>query len=276
MDINHLGRGTNAPEMGVNSLWVGAVMLGMGEPSPGLAERQLEGGWDSLGTVGRAAWSMATMMGSQAPRRGIAWPFGGGSIPVWAMVGSRPMSGAPAQDVVLFCHERTSFFRLLGLFCLAQFLFWTYLAHFAFTSLKDTGYQETVLEGEQASGLPKIGGLTLNLGSDGWRYGFTTSCLIIGSSILGAGSLFARRSVSRVVLHRGGQQVTIASYLPFGRTSSFTVPLHQVSCVAHRTQVPSMVPLRIRGHRFYYLLDKQGQFYNAKLFDTTIGAYRKL
>ncbi|XP_060679494.1 transmembrane protein 223 [Hemiscyllium ocellatum] len=218
------------------------------------------------------------VMGCQAPWGAIAavWPLIGRRLPTWAMVGSRPMCGPPARDVLLFCHERGRFFRLLGVFCLAQFLFWGYLAHFAFTSLKDTGHRETVLEGERASGLPTIGGRALNLGSDAWRLGFTASCLTVGSLILVAGYLFACRSVSHVVLHRGGQQVTITSCLPFGGSSSFTVPLCRVSCMAHRTQVPSVVPLRIQGHRFYYLLDKQGQFYNAKLFDTTVGAYRKL
>ncbi|XP_078064823.1 transmembrane protein 223 [Mustelus asterias] len=133
-----------------------------------------------------------------------------------------------------------------------------------------------VLEGERARDLPKIGGVTFNLGSNTWRYGFTASCLAVGSLILGAGYLFARRSVCRVLLHRGGQHVTVSSYLPFGGTSSFTVPLRHVSCVAHRSQVPSVIPLKIRGRRFYYLLDKQGQFYNAQLFDNTVGAYRKL
>ncbi|XP_041037888.1 transmembrane protein 223 [Carcharodon carcharias] len=199
------------------------------------------------------------------------------SVTTWGVVASsRLLCVQVPQDVLLFRHERATFFRLLGLFCVAQFLFWSYLAHFAFTSLKDTGYQETVLVGEQASSLPKIGGLTLNLGSDKWRYGFTTSCLTVGSLILAAGYLFARRSVCRVLLCRGGQEVTVSSYLPFGSTSSFTVPLRQVCCVAHRSQVSSLIPLKIGGRPFYYLLDKQGQFYNAKLFDMTIGAYRKL
>ncbi|XP_078392587.1 transmembrane protein 223 [Cetorhinus maximus] len=239
--------------------------------------------------VRRATHSVAgqrALRGVISPRGLFGW---GGTLswlgqtrPAWSVVtwgvfaSSRLLSAQVPQDVLLFHHERVTFFRLLGLFCVAQFLFWSYLAHFAFTSLKDTGYQEMVLAGERASSLPKIGGLTLNLGSDKWRYGFTTSCLTVGSLILVAGYLFARRSVCSLLLCRGGREVTVSSYLPFGRTSSFTVPLHQVSCMAHRSQVSSVIPLKIGGHPFYYLLDKQGQFYNAKLFDTTVGAYRKL
>ncbi|XP_067831661.1 transmembrane protein 223 [Heptranchias perlo] len=159
-------------------------------------------------------------------------------------VGIRLVNTAVPQDVLLFHHQRVTFFRLLGLFCTAQFLFWIYLAHFAFTSLKDTGHEETVLVGDRASSLPKIGGISLNLGSSKWRYGFTTSCLTVGSLILAAGYIFARRSVHRVLLHRGGQQVTLSTYLPFGGTSSFRVPLRDLSCMAHRTEVPSVIPVK--------------------------------
>ncbi|XP_041099271.1 transmembrane protein 223 [Polyodon spathula] len=198
---------------------------------------------------------------------------GGGSC--FCRTRFRSVSTAVSKDVVLFEHDRGAFFRLLGFFCAGQFLFWVSLAHFAFTGLK-----ETVITHDAAAaagkGLPKLGGVSLNLGSSKWRYGFTVSCLTVGSLVLVAGSVFARRSVSRVLLHRGGQEVTFTTYYPFGGTSSFSAPLRHVSCVAHRAEAPSMIPVRVKGHAFYFLLDKQGRFHNARLFDVTVGAYRKL
>ncbi|KAK1154937.1 transmembrane protein 223-like [Acipenser oxyrinchus oxyrinchus] len=188
----------------------------------------------------------------------------------------RAVSTAVSKDVVLFEHDKRTFFRLLGFFCAGQFLFWISLAHFAFTSLKDTGYRETVITDDAGRNLPKLGGVSLNLGSTKWRYGFTVSCLTVGTVILVAGSAFARRSVSRILLHRGGQEVTFTTYYPFGGTSSFSAPLRHVSCVAHRAEVPSMIPVRVKGHALYFLLDKQGRFHNTRLFDVTVGAYRKL
>ncbi|MGH0173851.1 UNVERIFIED_CONTAM: hypothetical protein FKN15_066328 [Acipenser sinensis] len=173
----------------------------------------------------------------------------------------RAVSTAVSKDVVLFEHDKRTFFRLLGFFCAGQFLFWISLAHFAFTSLKDTGYRETVITDDAGKNLPKLGGVSLNLGSSKWRYGFTVSCLTV---------------VSRVLLHRGGQEVTFTTYYPFGGTSSFSAPLRHVSCVAHRAEVPSMIPIRVKGHALYFLLDKQGRFHNPRLFDVTVGAYRKL
>ncbi|XP_059818986.1 transmembrane protein 223 [Hypanus sabinus] len=189
---------------------------------------------------------------------------------------ARPVSTDLPRDVTLFQNHRPHFFRLLGLFCGAQALFWAYLAHFAFTSLRDTGYEETVLVGDRAEGLPKIGGISLNLGSDKWRYSFTVSCLTVGCLILAAGSAFSRRSVCGVVLHRGGREVTISSHRLLGGSRSFRAPLRDLSCMAHRSQVASVIPLKVRGHRLYYLLDGRGQFHNPGLFDITVGAYRSL
>lgn len=203
----------------------------------------------------------------------------------------------PPRDLVLFQHHRPRFFRLVGLFCLGQGGFWAYLGHYGFSSLRDTegvrakapgihdssAWASSTKEGNppeasSAKGTsdPSTGGKQLNLGSRLWRYGFTLTCFTVGSLIVAAGYLFSRRSVSQVLLHRGGQQVTIRTSALFGSGSSFTVPLRHVSCMAHRSEVPSAIPLKIKDRPLYYLLDKQGQVFNGKLFDVTVGAYRKL
>ncbi|CAH2325111.1 transmembrane 223 [Pelobates cultripes] len=172
-----------------------------------------------------------------------------------------------SQDVVLFRYHRPRFFRLLGLFCGAQVGFWAYLAHFGFTELRDTREKSS---GQQQDGQKR------NLGSPLWRAGFTFSCLTVGGLIMAAGLLFSRRSVSAVTLHRGGEKVTLVTAGVFGLGSSFTVPLRHISSMAHRSEVPAMIPLKVKGRPLYFLLDKQGQVSNAKLFDLTVGAYRKL
>ncbi|KYO40262.1 transmembrane protein 223 [Alligator mississippiensis] len=109
-----------------------------------------------------------------------------------------------------------------------------------------------------------------------WRYGFCGSCLAVGFVVVGGGLLFSRRSVRQVVLHRGGQAVTLRTHSPFGLRDSLTVPLRDVSCRVHRSQVPAALPVKVRGVTFYFLLDRAGQFLNPQLFDLTVGAYRKL
>ncbi|XP_075693409.1 transmembrane protein 223 [Rhinoderma darwinii] len=198
-----------------------------------------------------------------------------GDFRVWSI--RRPHSGAlmryfqadpVPRDVVLFHHKRPRFFRLLGIFCVAQAGFWAYLAHFGYTSLRDIKMSNDFGEEKEIKGR--------NMGSPLWRTLFTVSCLSVGSLIIAAGLLFSRRSVNAVTLHSGGDRLTIATEGVFGLGSSFTIPLRHVSCMAHRSEVPAMIPLKVKGQPLYYLLDKQGQVSNAKLFDLTVGAYRTL
>ncbi|XP_041806343.1 transmembrane protein 223 [Chelmon rostratus] len=186
----------------------------------------------------------------------------------------------PSRDVTLFEHDRTRFFRLMSLFCGGQFLFWTYLGHFAFTGLRDTRASTEKAKANAptttTTGLAGMWSFEMNLGSNTWRYGFTLGCLSIGAGIIGLGLLFCRRSVSQVVLHKGGRMVTVSTQSPLGpgRRRRITVPLSQVACHAHRHESPSFIPLRIKGHKFYFLLDKEGVVNNVRLFDITVGAYR--
>ncbi|XP_070693852.1 transmembrane protein 223 [Pempheris klunzingeri] len=190
-------------------------------------------------------------------------------------------SAQVSRDVTLFEHDRTRFFRLFSVFCGGQFLFWTYLAHFAYTGLRDTKAATEKGEVEAASSitttaLAGMWSVEMNLGSSAWRYGFTLGCLAIGAGLVGVASLFCRRSVNQVVLHRGGRMVTVVTQSPLGpgRGRRITVPLSQVGCYAHRHESPSFIPLRIKGHKFYFLLDKEGTVTNVRLFDTTVGAFR--
>uniref|UniRef100_A0A8C6LVV0 Transmembrane protein 223 n=1 Tax=Nothobranchius furzeri TaxID=105023 RepID=A0A8C6LVV0_NOTFU len=181
-------------------------------------------------------------------------------------------------DVTLFEHDRTKFFRLLSLFCGGQFIFWTYLAQFAFTGLKDTSGTKDNGRAKQpiTTGLAGMWSFEMNLGSNAWRYGFTLACLALGAGIVGLGALFCRRSVSKVVLHQGGKMVSVWTQSPLGpgQGRTITVPLSQIACHAHRQESPSFIPLRIKGHRLYFLLDKDGTVNNVRLFDVTVGAYR--
>ncbi|XP_023042027.1 transmembrane protein 223 [Piliocolobus tephrosceles] len=180
----------------------------------------------------------------------------------------RPLQGATLQrDVLLFEHDRGRFFTILGLFCAGQGVFW---ASLAVVAVSRHPVPVKPLDAE----VPNRG--PFDLRSALWRYGLAVGCGAIGALILGAGLLFSLRSVRSVVLRAGGQQVTLTTHAPFGLWAHFTVPLKQVSCMAHRDEVPAMLPLKVKGRRFYFLLDKAGHFPNTKLFDNTVGAYRSL
>lgn len=84
-------------------------------------------------------------------------------------------AAAAARDVVLYEHDRGRFFRLVGLFCAGQGLFWAYLAHFAFTALRPVP--------GPAAGADD----PLRPRDNKWRFGFTASCLTVGTERAGPG-----------------------------------------------------------------------------------------
>ncbi|XP_026544477.1 transmembrane protein 223 [Notechis scutatus] len=188
-----------------------------------------------------------------------------------------PLDGFVNRDVELFHHERPRFFRNVGLFCVSQLAFWLYLADLALTTLRETPPDpEKAGSEERPPSRPWLGNLfNLTSGSAKWRYGFSATCLAVGTLIFVAGFFFARRSVSRVLLLRGSQEVTFTTYYLFGYTSSFTVPLRHISCMSHRSEVAAIIPVKIKGKPFYFLLDKQGSITSNPLFDITVGAYRE-
>lgn len=95
----------------------------------------------------------------------------------------RSSHSAVMRDVVLFEHDRTRFFRLLAMFCGGQLLFWSYLAYFAFTGLRDT--RKSSKEPQNVRTELGLFSFNMNLGSNTWRFGFTLGCLIIGRCSVG-------------------------------------------------------------------------------------------
>ncbi|NXC05539.1 TM223 protein, partial [Orthonyx spaldingii] len=171
-------------------------------------------------------------------------------------------AAAVSRDVVLFQHDRSRFFRLVGLFCAGQGLFWAYLAHFG--ASRSPRPASPSVPGEQGRGRGEFRAA----GAGPHR----------GSLIVAAGSLLPLRSVRRVTLLRGGSEVAIATHGPLGlgRGPTLTVPLRCVSGRAHRAEVAAAVPIKVKGRPFFFLLDKGGRFCEPRLFDVTVGAFRKL
>lgn len=101
------------------------------------------------------------------------------------------------------------------------------------------------------------------------------SLYFTGGSILAAAVMFSRRSVSALILRKGGENVTFVLFGFLGIRTSFTVPISRVSCRHSRSAVTSQLPMKVKGHSFHYILDKQqGRFLNGRLFDYTVGMKR--
>ncbi|KAK4872680.1 hypothetical protein RN001_014709 [Aquatica leii] len=169
------------------------------------------------------------------------------------------------KDVILFKYENPRFFRLLNLFGICQFGFWTYLSLFAFTSLRDA----PVSTSENAAWWQRI-----NLGENMYKNTLTAVSFIIGYGTLTIACLYTLRSVRYLVLRKGGSQVTFVTYTPIGPNRMMTVNLENVSCVESRGHARSQLPIKVRNHFLYYILDMKGEFKNSALFDYTAGLKR--
>uniref|UniRef100_A0A1A9WYI8 Transmembrane protein 223 n=1 Tax=Glossina brevipalpis TaxID=37001 RepID=A0A1A9WYI8_9MUSC len=171
-----------------------------------------------------------------------------------------------SKDVILYKYENPRFFKVLNFFGISQFIFWTYLSHFAFTSLRDAPVEQK----EDIAWYERI-----NLGENKYRNGISIMCFVIGYGLLFTVWMFTLRSVRFLILRKGGKEVSIVSYGPFGYNRIMDVPLKHVSAQRSREAAAVLLPLKVRNRSFFFVLDMRGEFKNARLYDYTVGLNRR-
>lgn len=97
-----------------------------------------------------------------------------------------------------------------------------------------------------------------------------------GYGILLASWMFTLRSVRYLVLRKGGNNVSLVTYGPFGKNRIMDVPLHCISAQQSRTTSKVHLPLKVKNRALFYILDMRGDFTNTKIFDYSVGLKRKL
>ncbi|CAK9811112.1 Transmembrane protein 223 [Anthophora plagiata] len=80
-----------------------------------------------------------------------------------------------------------------------------------------------------------------------------------------------QRFVRYIILHKGGEYVSIITTHLFKNNNTFTLPINEVQTTIARNQMKNYLPLKIRGKKLYYVIDGEGKFLNGKLFDYTVG-----
>lgn len=92
--------------------------------------------------------------------------------------------------------------------------------------------------------------------------------------MVGLGVGFSRRCVRYLVLHRDGKTVSIVTYNhPLGKNVVHEVPINRISTRESRQTMAPYIPMKIKDRKFFYLLDRRGEFKNP-LFDNTVGLNR--
>ncbi|KAJ8948822.1 hypothetical protein NQ318_013474 [Aromia moschata] len=169
------------------------------------------------------------------------------------------------KDVILYKYKNDTFFKVVNIFALCQFGFWTYLSTFAYTKLRDAPVDSS----KETKWWRKI-----NLGENKYRNALTIISFLIGWGILTVTWMYSLRSVKYLILRKGGKEVTIVTYSPTGSNRMFTLGLQNVSCKESRTTAKSQLPIKVKGHYLHYILDMRGEFTNPSLFDNTTGLRR--
>ncbi|XP_072168401.1 transmembrane protein 223-like [Diadema setosum] len=185
------------------------------------------------------------------------------------------------KDILLYKNDRGIFFKMIGVFACTQLIFWTYLTHTAYLTMRDTDAYVKVKYGDEGppddvKNWRSWAGARMQLSSGIWRYTITLLSVTAGAVIFMGSYAYCRKSIYRIVLRKGGEEVTIQTYGLFGLPWRFTTSLRNVSCEHSRYGVRKQLPVKVKGHRFFYILDKDGKFFNVRLFDHTVGVHRML
>ncbi|XP_002739255.2 transmembrane protein 223-like [Saccoglossus kowalevskii] len=183
------------------------------------------------------------------------------------------------KDILLYENKNFVFYRVIGITAVIQYILCLYAAHVVYNGMRDTRYAEMSIYGDKRPPPEKrkkisYFGFNIELGSSTWKNCLTVGCAGFGGLIMAAIWMYSRRSVHQLVLRRGGQNCTVVPFGFFGRPFHFTVPVKSMSCRQTRDQVDTHLPIKIKRYSLFFLLDKKGKFYNAKLFDFTVGMRR--
>ncbi|XP_053606742.1 transmembrane protein 223 [Plodia interpunctella] len=174
-----------------------------------------------------------------------------------------------AKDVILFKYENPKFYTYMNIFAIVQYMFWSYLGLFAFTSLRDAPVDQTKVD-ESTPWFRKI-----NLGENKYKNGLATLSVIIGTGSLAIIWMYTLKSVRYLVLHKGGQHITFITYGPLGKNRIMKVPINCISCKENRANATVQLPIKVKNRWMHYMLDMRGEFRNPLLFDATAGLSRK-
>ncbi|XP_078039038.1 transmembrane protein 223 [Augochlora pura] len=98
---------------------------------------------------------------------------------------------------------------------------------------------------------------------------------LIGPLIFLVSFVTSKRFVKYIILHKGGDQVSVITYHLFKNQTVLTIPTCEVQSVVARRENKSYVPMKIKGKRFFYLVDSSGTFLNETLFDNTVGVGKR-
>ncbi|CAG9794049.1 unnamed protein product [Diatraea saccharalis] len=173
------------------------------------------------------------------------------------------------KDVILFKYENPKFYMYMNVFALVQYMFWTYLGLFAFSTLRDAPVDKSKIT-DDTPWFRRI-----NLGENKYRNALGSIAVLIGTGSLIMIWMYTLKSVRFLILHKGGKHLSFVTYTPFGKNRIMKVPVENICCKENRANARVQLPLKVKNTWMHYMLDMRGEFKNPLLFDCTAGLARK-
>ncbi|KAL7641425.1 UNVERIFIED_CONTAM: hypothetical protein RMT77_008565 [Armadillidium vulgare] len=181
------------------------------------------------------------------------------------------------QDVCIYVNENSKFFKYLRLFSVSQFIFWSYLSHTSYTTMKNIPV--TVEEFEEVKKLQEQGEWKfisiwrrMNLGQ--YKNVISGFSAVVGFLALCLASLYTTRSIKTIILKKGGENVMIQFYSLFGNGKQNIIPISNISAKSGRHSAESYIILKVKDWKLHVIADAKGTFPNTELFDYTVGTQR--
>lgn len=95
------------------------------------------------------------------------------------------------------------------------------------------------------------------------------------ASVFGFSMIYPQRMVREISLLRGGKDLVVQTFGPFGRIITMELPVKEVSAQWGPKQAKTVLPVKIKGKRLMFqIYTQEGQFHNRPLFDETVGRFR--
>lgn len=186
------------------------------------------------------------------------------------------------RDILIYEHKRP-YLKYLFIYNVVQYLFWCYGATWAYLFYFNKPKKEKRVLTNREDLLKSLDPVSQSLWEPFIRrkekYLIALVFLLLGHVSTILLSFFSLRSIKTITLLKGAQTVRITTYSIFGTTNNrfyFDLPIDNVSSQVHRNAASSYIPVKIKGKRFFYLIDIKGLFYHPTLFDHTVGVFRVL
>ncbi|XP_014475277.1 PREDICTED: transmembrane protein 223 [Dinoponera quadriceps] len=162
------------------------------------------------------------------------------------------------NNVILYKNENQRYVLKVHFVAIAQFVWWSTIAFYSYrASFWDIFYTDITLQQHLYNHL-----ITHVL--------FTLSVIIAPLTYVAVYALFSR-TIRYIVLHKGGEKVTLTTSHLWKKNDGIQVPVGNVKCLRHRTATGIFMLVKVKDKRFYYLIEKKGTFLNPELFDYTLG-----